>query len=139
MASIRERILEKMVTVLNAGAIGAPVYRSRTDPVSRAQSPAVLIQPVSDTAKQVSVPYLDWELLTHVAVYVRGNAPDTLADPILTALNSALLADMSLGGLAMQIMPVSVHFEFSDSDTQLCVATCEYKIDYRTNQQDLTQ
>ncbi len=139
MTSIREQILAKMVTVLNAGAIGAQVYRSRTDPISRAQSPAVIIQPVSDTAKQVSIPYLDCELLTHVTVYVRGAAPDTLADPMLVAINSALLADQTLGGLVMLIMPMSTHFEFSDSDTELCVATCEYKIDYRTNQRDLTQ
>ncbi len=138
MASVREQIIEKMVTLLNAGTIGAQVYRSRTDPISRGQSPAVVISPVADQAQQVSVPYLDWSLVVHIVVYVRGAAPDTAADPIVVAINKALLADMTLGGVAMTILPVSTHFAFSDTDAELCAATCEYKIEYRTNEVDLT-
>ncbi len=139
MASIREQIMQKIVSVLNAGNIGGAVYRSRTDPVSREQSPAVIVQPVADSARQDSVPYLDWSLTVHVTLYVRGAGPDVQADPILTAINAALLADLTLGGLAMTILPQNVHFEFTDADSQVCVATSEYLITYRTNEQDLTQ
>jgi hypothetical protein len=137
--TVREEILFAMVTLLtDAVAVTPPVFRSRTDPISRGQSPAIVISPVSDQAQQVSVPYLDWSLIVHVIVYTRGDAPDTLADPIIVAINSTLLADMTLGGLAMTILPVSTHFAFSDTDAQLCAATCEYKIEYRTNEVDLT-
>lgn len=138
MASIREQILTKIVSVLDAGNIGAPVDRSRTEAVSRGQSPRVIVLPGSDIARQVTVPYLDWALSVHVVVYVRGAEPDRLADPIITAAHAALMADETLGGLAMTILPASVHFELADSDATVCVATCEYRIQYRTSQQDLT-
>ncbi|MDE8343963.1 MAG: hypothetical protein POG24_09100 [Acidocella sp.] len=137
MATVREQILEKMVAVLNAGAIGAPVYRSRTDPVSRNQSPAVIISPVTDQATLVSIEFFEWSLTVHVVLYVRGPAPDVLADPIVAAIHAALMADMTLGNLVETIEPVSTHFEFSDTD--VCVATGEFKISYRTSQQDLTR
>lgn len=139
MASIREQIVQKIVAVLEAGNIGAPVDRSRTEAVSRGQSPRVIVLPGADMARQSSVPFLDWVLAVHVVVYVRGAEPDSLADPIITAAHAALMADESLGGLAMTILPAAVHFELADSDAAVCVATCEYRIQYRTSQQDLTQ
>jgi len=139
MASIREQILAKIVTVLDAGNIGAAVDRSRTEAVSRQQSPRVIVLPGADVARQSTVPFLDWTLAVHVVVYVRGEAPDSVADPIITAAHAALMADETLGGLAMTILPAGVHFELADSDATVCVATCEYRIQYRTEQQDLTR
>lgn len=138
MASIREQILTKIVSVLNAGNIGAPVDRSRTEAVSREQSPRVIVLPGSDVARQSTVPFLDWTMAVHVVVYVRGSQPDSLADPIIAAAHASLMADETLGGLAMTILPASVHFELVDSDATACVVTCEYRIQYRTSQQDIT-
>lgn len=139
MSSRREQILAKMVALLEAGNVGAPVERSRTNAISRAQSPRVIVLASSDIASQPFVPYLHWALSAHVVVYVRGAEPDVLADPIITAAHAALMADQTLGGMVMNIMPASTHFELSDADDGACVATCTFTITYRTTQQDLTQ
>ncbi len=138
MSSIREQILSAMVAQLNAGSIGAPVYRSRTEAISRAQSPAVVVSPVMDAAVQTVIPKLQWKLMVHVMVFTRGPSPDVLADPILTAANAALMADTTFGGLANIIVPSGVHFEFSDADAAVCVATAQFEVEYRTDMRDLT-
>lgn len=139
MSSRREQILEKVVAVLKAGNIGAPVDRSRTMAISRGQSPRVIVLPSSDIASQSFIPYLHWTLSVHVVAYVRGITPDQLADPIIAAAHAALMADETLGGLVMSILPASTHFELLDGDEPTCVATCTFTVTYRTTQQDITQ
>lgn len=139
MSSRREQILAKMVALLEAGNIGAPVERSRTTAISRQQSPRVIVLPGADVASQSFIPYLHWSLTTHVVVYVRAPQPDVVADPMITAIHAALMTDETLGGLAMSILPASVHFEMLDTDQPACIATCTFTVTYRTTQQDLTQ
>ena len=50
MATKRERILAAVKTALTGTAgVGTRIYRSRVDPWSRGESPALIIEPVSDT------------------------------------------------------------------------------------------
>lgn len=139
MISIREQILTKIMTALEAGNIGAPVYRSRTEAVSRSQSPCVIMMPGSDTAMQVDMPFFDWTLSVHVVVYVRDKIADQKVDPFIIAIHAAILADETLGGLVMSVLPGTTHYQLTDADDTACVATCEFRVRYRTSQQDLTQ
>lgn len=138
MASVREQILEQIVQLLSAGSLGAGVYRSRTAAVSRAQTPAVIVRPAADAAVQTVMPKLQWTLLVQIEVITRGDTPDQLADPILVAMNSALMADITLGGLAIQTVPKAWRFHFHDGDEPIGVALAEYEIRYRTDERDLT-
>jgi|GEM_PF-6244776 hypothetical protein len=147
--SIGEQIVQAMAKALcgastlptggvYSAALGATVYRSRTDPFTRAQVPAVNLISVGGPIDQPVIPKLQWKKTVHVQIFVRASpAPDTVADAIKVAANAALMADMGLGGLALQIIPVAEHIQLSDADTESCVLTLEYEIEYRTDQVNL--
>jgi hypothetical protein len=61
-----------------------------------------------------------------------------LADPIVQSLHSKLTADLSLGGNAMDVQPISVSWELVESDQPTGVVMCDYRILYRTTVADLS-
>jgi hypothetical protein len=133
--SRREQILAAIRTVLT-GTVGVStrIYRSRVEPMARAESPAIIVEPVSDTAEQnTSLPTLDWTLRVRVVVIVRGNTPDQLADPTIESLHSKLMADLTLGGLAIDIQPTQVTFNLLEADQPAGVIFCEFDVRYRTS------
>jgi hypothetical protein len=135
MATRRETILAAVRTALTGTTgVSTRIYRSRVEPMARAESPAIVVEPINDTAQQnTALPTLDWSLTVRVAVIVRGNIPDQLADPIVEDLHSKLMADLTLGGYAIDIQPQSVGFEMVEADQPAGVISCDYLIRYRTN------
>lgn len=135
MTTKRENILTAVRTALTGTTgVGARIYRSRVEPMARAESPAIVVEPVNDSAQQnTSLPTLDWSLTIRVAVIVRGAIPDQQADPIVENMHSKLMADLTLGGVAMDIQPQSVSFEMVEADQPAGVISCEYLIRYRTS------
>ena len=131
----RETILAAVRTALTGTTgVGTRIYRSRVEPMARAESPAIVVEPVNDTAQQnTSLPTLDWSLTVRVAVIVRGAIPDQQADPIVEDLHSKLMADLTLGGVAIDVQPQSVSFEMVEADQPAGVISCDYLIRYRTS------
>jgi hypothetical protein len=133
--SRREQILAAIRTALT-GTVGVStrIYRSRVEPMARAESPAIIVEPVSDTPEQnTSLPTLDWTLRVRVVVIVRGNTPDQLADPTIESLHSKLMADLTLGGLAIDVQPAQVTFNLLEADQPAGVIFCEFDVRYRTS------
>jgi hypothetical protein len=140
MTTKRESILAQIATTL-AGTTGVStrIYRSRVEPLTRGESPAIVIEPINDTAEQnTSLPTLDWSLTVRIAVIVRGNVPDQQADPIIESLHSKLMADLTLNGYAIDVQPQSVNFEMVEADQPAGVISCGYLIRYRTGVSNLT-
>lgn len=139
MTTRRETILAAVRTALtNTAGVGTRIYRSRVEPIARAESPAIVIEPVSDQAEQnTSLPKLDWSLTVRVSVIVRGNIPDQLADPTVESLHAKLMADLTLGGYAIDIQPIGVNFELVEADQPAGVISCDYLIRYRTSVSNL--
>jgi hypothetical protein len=109
------------------------------EPITRGESPAIVVEPVSDTAEQnTSLPKLDWSLTVRVAVIVRGAIPDQLADPIVEDAHSKIMADLTLGGYAIDVQPVSVTFELQEADQPAGVILMDYLVRYRTSVADLS-
>lgn len=135
MTTRRETILAAVRTALTGTTgVSTRIYRSRVEPMARAESPAIVVEPVNDTAEQnTSLPTLDWSLTVRVAVIVRGAIPDQQADPIVESLHSRLMADLTLGGYAIDIQPQSVSFEMVEADQPAGVISCDYLIRYRTS------
>lgn len=136
----REQIISAIVTAL-AGTtdVGNRIYRSRVEPFARAESPAIVVEPLNDTAQQnTSLPTLDWSLTVRVAIIVRGNVPDQLADPIVESAHAKLMADLTLGGYAIDVQPQNVAFELVEADQPAGVISLDYLVRYRTNVADLT-
>ncbi len=140
MTTRRELILADIATRLaSAPSIGAPVYRSRVTPMARGETPAVIVEPVQDSASQPVIPKLDWMLTVRVSVIVRASIPDQAADSILQAIHTKMTADLTLGGLAYDVQPTSTAWEFVESDVPTGMITYDFMVLYRTALQDLTQ
>ena len=140
MTTKREQILDQIKSVLTSTAgVSSRVYRSRVVPLARNESPALVIEPVSDSSQaNLSLPKLDWSLNVRVAVIVRGDVPDEAADPIGESLHSKITADLTLGGYAIDVQSVGVDFALMDADQPAGVISCNYLVRYRTEMNDLT-
>jgi hypothetical protein len=134
MTTKRESILTAIATALvGTTGVSTRIYRSRVEPITRGESPAIVIEPISDSAQQnTALPTLDWSLVVRVAVIVRGNIPDQLADPTVESLHAKLMADLTLGGYAIDVQPQSVNFELVEADQPAGVIACDFLIRYRT-------
>ena len=140
MTTRREDILAEIATTLaGTSGVSTRIYRSRVEPLTRGESPALVIEPISDTAQQnTSLPTLDWSLTVRISVIVRGAIPDQAADATVQSLNSKLMADLTLDGNAYDIQPVGVSFDLVEADQPAGVISCDYLVRYRTALADLT-
>ena len=139
MTTRRETILAAVATAL-AGTTGVSsrIYRSRVEPLTRGESPAIVVEPLSDDADNSVVPKLDWRLIVRIAVVVRGNVPDQVADPIVEDIHKKLLSNATLTGLVVEIVPVRVTFDSMEADQPAGVVMMDYSIRYRTQAADLS-
>lgn len=135
MSTKRETILAAIRTALTGTTgVGGRIYRSRVEPLARQESPAVIVEPIEDIcAQNTSLPTLDWSLVVRIAVVVRANVPDQAADPTVESLHSKLMADLTLGGLAIDIQPLRVEFQAVEADVPAGVVMCDYRVLYRTS------
>jgi hypothetical protein len=141
MTTKRESILSAIATALAGTAgVGTRIYRSRVEPMARAESPAIIIEPLTDTPVQnTSLPTLDWTLRVRINVIVRGSTPDNTADAVIESMHSRLMSDLTLGGLAIDVQPAQTTFNFFEADQPAGVVFCEYEVMYRSQVADLTQ
>lgn len=131
--SRRETILARIVTAL-AGTTGVSsrIYRSRVEPLARGEAPALVVEPISDTATQDTLGTLQWVMTVRVAIIVRGNVPDQLADPIIMDVHAKLMGDATLGGYVIDMLPTTVSFENLEADQPAGVVSAEFAVTYRT-------
>lgn len=136
----REQILTAIRTALTGTAgVGTRIYRSRVEPMARAETPAIIVEPVTDTPVQnTALPTLDWTLTVRVVVLVRSNTPDQTADATIESLHTKLMADLTLGGLAIDIQPDTTEFNFQEADIPAGIIFCTYLVRYRTSVADLS-
>ena len=140
MTTKRESILAAIATALvGTTGVSTRIYRSRVEPITRGESPAIVIEPISDSAQQnTALPTLDWSLVVRIAVIVRGNIPDQLADPTVESLHTKMMADLTLGGYAIDVQPQSVSLELVEADQPAGVIACDFLIRYRTDVANLS-
>ena len=134
MTTRRESILATIASSL-AGTTGVStrIYRSRVEPITRGESPAIVVEPISDQANtDVSFCKTDWSLTVRIAVIVRGIIPDQQADATIESLHAKVMADQTVGGYAMSVEPRGVQFDMVEADQPAGVIACDYLIRYRT-------
>jgi len=140
VATKRESIMQALFAALSGTTgVGTRIYRSRVEPVARAESPALVLEAVNDVVEQnTCLPTLDHTLTVRVVVIVRANVPDQASDPIVQSLHGKIVADLSLGGLAIDVQPGPTEFTIEQADTAVGVIYCTYRIQYRTSVGDLS-
>jgi len=140
MTTRRESILTAIRAALTGTTgVSTRIYRSRVEPLARGELPAIVVEPISDTAEQnTSLPTLDWTLTVRISVIVRGDIPDQVADATVESLHAKVMADLTLGGYAYDVQPLSVSFDLVEADQPSGVIGCEYAVKYRTRVADLS-
>lgn len=135
MTTKREQILARIATnLVNTSGVSNRIYRSRVEALARAETPALVVEYIKDEAEMKgSLPYLDWHLIVRLTVVTRGNIPDQLADPTIESIHSKLLADITLNGLAFDIIPVRFEFDVLDTDLPTGISMLFYRVKYRTS------
>ena len=143
MQSIREQIIQTVVLKLTtvASGQGATIRRQPTVPTDRAQMPALLVFPESEAVRRVN-DRTERELVIRIVALAIGTAtgsPEPVADRLLTAAHTALLADVTLGGLSLGLEETDTDWQQDDADMDVAALPSRYRITYRTLAHDLTQ
>ena len=133
--STRETILAAFATVMSSVASGR-VYRSRKEQLPTL--PAVIIEPVGVESTELALGAMDHDLTVTVAVYAKGDTPDTAADATLLAGHTALIADRALGLGAANGVTLLPGFtaDWSFEDYDYVRASHTYRVMYRTTGND---
>jgi hypothetical protein len=135
--SIRERILQAIVTVLTPVATNqaAIVWRTPSVAITRDQCPALVVFPESESLAERANDRVTRELTVRIAALARAVPPDvaeTEADALLCAAHAALMLDTNLGGLALGVREVESEWEVDDADGVAASTSARYQITYRT-------
>jgi len=142
MTTTRQELILAAVKATLAGTVqvGSRIYRSRAEAFARDEAPALVIEPTTDTSSgpPLSLCHIDWTLNVNIIVHTRGAVPEQLAAPIIADLHTKLMADRSLGGLAMDIWPASVDHQREQADAMAGWTICSYQVRYRTSVTDLS-
>lgn len=143
MQSIREQIIQAVVANLTPVAVleGATIFRQPTVPTDRAKLPALIIFPESEVVRRVN-DRAERELVLRIVALAGGTlteTPEPIADRLLVAAHSALMADVNLGGLALNLEETDCDWQQDDADMEAAALPARYRITYRTFAHDLTQ
>lgn len=141
MASIREQIIaSRKVLLAGVPGIGGRCYRSRTDKISTSQMPCIGVSPDIAPASDSTTGGVDEALELLVSVYVAGDEPDALADPIVCAAYAAMMGDPECGGLAIDTAPASTSWVLSEDTAEPQVRVeMRFTITHRHQRETLEQ
>lgn len=135
MSSKRETILNYVVDRLKGDpAIGAQnVTRSRTNPYKQEKllSVKVNVEPVSEQFLVSPIGVLDSVLTIRLSALWSGEIPDIGAHETMEACHARLYSDLTLGGLAMDLTPRNMSWDFIDAEKSQVLVIYEFDVKYR--------
>ena len=134
----RELILARLKTNLDAIS-GATIYRSRVEPLARGETPAIIIEPISDQPVGTNFyDKLDWTMRVRVSTLVRAALPDDVSDTYTQAVHLKLMADQTVNSYALDLLPDRTDFSLVEADIPLGIISQDFLVRYRTSRTDLT-
>jgi hypothetical protein len=142
--SMRERLLQDVMTRLTPGAMaaGARVLRSPPTGLPREQSPGLLVFPESDSIVSRPNDRVERQLVIRIVALARetgSDTPEVIADHLLVVAHAALFADVTLSDLCLGIKELDCEWDVEDADAMAVAIPARYQITYRTLTHDLTQ
>lgn len=139
MASKRERIMQRIETILTGtSGIGGRVYRSDPEAATRGDQPCIMLSWSNESGTPETVTLAERTLSVQVEILVRGDVPDTLADPIAESAHALLMADPQLQGNAIDMTLGDARFDFESADQTAGRLTHEYQVRFRHSYASLT-
>lgn len=143
--TLRERILQAALAALAnvARSHGATLLRAPLAPLTREQTPALLLLPDSDRVVSRKNTVVERELAITLAAVARqagrsGPAPELAADAMLGAAHTALFADTALRALVLGLTETDSDWEQQSFEVTSAVLPARYLIAYRTLAADTT-
>jgi hypothetical protein len=132
MTSLRERITREVLARVRSAVSPVAVLRQPVQAQDRESSPFIALQLESDQSEQ-RANLLEQRALTLRLVAVSRHADDPWgeADDLLCRAHAALLAEQTLGGLALAVQQQDVDFDADDADAQAVSVPAVYRITYR--------
>jgi hypothetical protein len=141
--SVREQLLLAVAATLHAPAqaLGATLHRSPTAPIAREQCPALVLFPENEAVVERANDRVTRELSLRITALTRAvppASPETQSDLLIVAAHAALMADVTLGGLALGLKEIETEWDIEDADAVAAAVSVRYRITYRTLAGDLS-
>lgn len=145
MASIREQILAYFVTKLGEAGkpAGLTVHRFRTRPIDRDSLPAQVVYPagrdggIAEAVSQYSGEGdVTRELTVRVESRIVGEPPDQLLDPLYAWAVKQIMADTTLGGLALGVREEATSFDADEREVVVGACATDFAVTYSTEFND---
>ncbi|MDT3708170.1 MAG: hypothetical protein ROZ09_15215 [Thiobacillus sp.] len=131
--SLRENAVAAVAAKLVAGGVASGrVYRSRQDALAADELPAVVVEPLSESASEEVLRMLDRTLTVRLSVFGKSTPGDAALDATIAAAEAALLADRTLGlGSDVQVSSsIETSWDFGEQDGVR--ADVDFQISMRT-------
>jgi len=138
--SRREQIVREVLFRCQAAIAPLAVVRQPTVAIPRDQTPVLLVSVISDTPVKRSNNRMERELVLRVTGHARDPTDGyAVADDLLCVAHLTLLADPTLGGLALAIDEQEADYQAEDADVDAVAIPATYRITYRTLVSDISQ
>lgn len=138
--SRREQIIREVISRCQAAIAPTAVLRQPTIAIPREQTPVLLVAVVSDAPVKRSNDRMERELVLRILAHARDPTDGfAVADDLLCRAHLALLADATLGGLALSLSEMEADYQVEDADVEAIAIPAIYRITYRTLVSDISQ
>lgn len=142
MTSKAELITQAIVTALTVPAMSsvpaARVFRDVHGALQADLLPAVAVETGDeDTPDRRTTRHKLRYLDVNVTVVAKGESPYTEADAALVESFGRLMADRTLGGLALELQEGPTRRERSAAEEQIAAVTKTYRVQYHTTEESL--
>lgn len=137
MATVFAQITGAIVAALAASpAVSAQIHRSRVRPISADWTTAVVVTPQSADLERLAIRGAPINLESQIEVVcfaraVPGQSPDVAVDALLSAVYARLVADPTLGGLALDLAPARISYEFDAEAEQVASVTLALTVQHQ--------
>jgi hypothetical protein len=138
--SRREQIIRNVITRCQDAISPTGVLRQPTIAIPREQTPVLVVAVLSDAPVTRSNDRMERELVLRILAHARDPTDGyAVADDLLCRAHLALLADSTLGGLALSLSEMEVDYQMEDADVEAIAIPAIYRITYRTLVSDISQ
>jgi len=142
--SIREQILQAIGTALTAVASshGGIYLRKPRSPLTREQTPALVLLPELDTVTSQANDRTERQITLRVVAVARqagtsGPEPETIADAMLASAHSALYSHKPLQSLIVKLQAADTDWADETFEVSVAWQPARYTITYRTQRADI--
>lgn len=138
MSSVREQILARIAAaLLGATPAGASVFRAREVSITRDVTPAITVLFGGESDKRMSQDADQHLMRVTVAIFVRGDPWDKLADAVATPMHGVIMNDSALRALVLDVRKTSSEPEAQEADRTAGTLIVTYEINYLTRATDI--